>query len=374
MKYPDEWQGTIPEILFQVKGGQKIMTINAYHSLGWIQHFGMPVWKTFDALQVIDVACGSGEGTLASALVHHGAQYMLVEAEADSLVQAKEYAEKLVLPNVQFASLSDLTTRGFSGDIVLCSRPLNQIADLETQLLQWVTLLVDGGVLQLQWDTDPVSNGVMAARRRINQRMDEDELTLVDALLLELNTAPLLISESIFGFEKILEAIGLKFFSFLHPSMYDPVSYFSEVDETTKQKLQSLSYMEKVKLAEIMAGKIRRHTVLCVPRNDSRRMPRLNDPDYRTLIPFRSPYAELRQEADQIVFHVERWSLPINEAVNFGEVCVPAAMGAIYSAIDGKKTLEQLHRRFLPLPWDVFMQFMRLLDENGLLHLHKEDK
>ena len=125
------------------------------------------------------------------------------------------------------------------------------------------------------------------------------------------------------------------------------------------------SLVEQATLAEILAGGIRRHTLLCVPKEDTRRMPKIDDANLRSLIPFRSPYAELRRTEGQIFFQVERWALPINDAVPMGEVCAPESMGAIYAAIDGKKTFEQLHRRFLPLPWDVFLHFMTLLAENG---------
>ena len=368
MKYPNEWQGSVPESLHQVRAGKGQVTVNAYHSLAWIEHFGFPVWKPFEKLQVIDVACGTGESSIVSALVHTGAQYLLTDDDEECLLQAREYAEALALTNVKFE------VDGEKGDIVLCTRPLNQIGDLPTQLKKWTSQLAPGGVIELQCDTDPVSNGIKAARERINQRIETESKTLVDSVWIELQSAEKPGDWTIPYLTALVESAGLKILAFLHPQMYDPRVYLPEAGELLQQRLQGSSLIEQATLAEILAGGIRRHTILCVPLDDKRRMPTLDDADLRSLIPFRSPYAELRRENGQVFFQVERWALPINDAVPMGEVCAPESMAAIYSAIDGKKTFEQLHRRFLPLPWDVFLHFMKLLAENGLLHLHREEK
>ena len=369
MKYPDEWQGTIPESLQQVKAGTGQVTVNSFHSLAWVEHFGFPIWKPFEKLQVYDVACGTGENAIVSALVHTGAQYLLTDADAESLAQARDYTEQLSLTNVQFAE-----TDVKQADIILYTRPLNQIDDLVAQLRNWSSKLASGGVIELQCDTDPTSNGIKAARERINHRIETESQTLVDSVWVELQSADKPGEWTIPFLTTLVEGAGLKILAFLHPQMYDPRVYLPEAGELLQQRLQGASLIEQAMLAEILAGGIRRHTILCVPLDDKRRMPTLDDADLRSLIPFRSPYAELRRENGQVFFQVERWALPINDAVPMGEVCAPESMAAIYSAIDGKKTFEQLHRRFLPLPWDVFLHFMKLLAENGLLHLHREEK
>jgi SAM-dependent methyltransferase len=370
MKYPDEWQGTVPESLQQVKAGRGQVTVNSFHSLAWIEHFGFPVWKPFEKLQVRDVACGTGENALVSALVHSGAQYLLSEDDEESLAQARLYAEQLELGNVRFAD-SEATE---AADILVCTRPLNQIEDLPRQLKTWATQIAAGGVIELQCDTDPVTNGIKAARERINYRIETELQTLVEAAWAELQTAKPAGEWTIPYLNDLITAAGLKIFTFLHPQMYDPQVYLPEGGELLQQKMLATSLLERAMLAEILAGGIRRHTFLCVPLADERLIPTIDDGELRSLIPFRSPYAEMRRENGQVFFQVERWALPINDAVPMGEVCAPESMAAIYSAIDGKKTFEQLHRRFLPLPWDVFLHFMKLLAENGLLHLHREEK
>ena len=379
MKYPDEWQGTIPESLQQVKAGKGQVTVNSFHSLAWVEHFGFPVWKPFEKLTIHDVACGTGESALVSALVHTGAQYLLADADAESLAQSRLYAEQLGLGNVRFAA--DTTTNEGEAadetnlaDIILCTRPLNQIDNLADQLREWSSQLAAGGIIELQCDTDPVANGIKAARERINQRIETENQTLVDSVWVELQSAEKPGDWTIPFLTTLVESAGLKILAFLHPQMYDPQVYLPEAGELLQQRLQEASLIEQAILAEILAGGIRRHTILCVPLSDKRRMPTLGDADLRSLIPFRSPYAELRRENGQVFFQVERWALPINDAVPMGEVCAPESMAAIYSAIDGKKTFEQLHRRFLPLSWDVFLHFIKLLAENGLLHLHREEK
>ena len=372
MKYPDEWQGSIPESLQEVKAGRGQVTVNSFHSLAFIEHFGFPAWKPFEKLQVRDVACGTGEGTLVSALVHTGAQFLLADAEAESLAQAQEYASELNLPNVKFAGSNGEVHA--AADILLCTRPLNQIADLPVRLQEWTAQLAPGGFMELQCDTEPITNGVKAARERINQRIEQEAQSLVDSAWMELQSAEGAGEWTIPYLNELLAAAGLKIIAFLHPQMYNPQVYLPEGNEVLQQKLQGTSLVEQATLAEILAGGIRRHTLLCVPKEDTRRMPKIDDANLRSLIPFRSPYAELRRTEGQIFFQVERWALPINDAVPMGEVCAPESMGAIYAAIDGKKTFEQLHRRFLPLPWDVFLHFMTLLAENGLLHIHREAK
>lgn len=372
MKYPDEWQGVIPQSLQDVKAGRGQVTVNSYHSLAWIEHFGFPVWKPFEQLQVLDVACGTAEGSLVSALAHSGAKYTLADDDPESLAQAQVYATELGLAHLKFAS--DNGEALSPADIVLCSRPLNQIDDVTAKLRQWAAHLAPGGVMELQCDSMPATNGIKAARERINYRIENESQTLVDAAWQELHSKEAVGEWTIPFLNGLIEEAGLKVLTFLHPQMYDPRIYLPEADDGLETKLQEISRLDKAILAEILAGSIRRHTVLCTPQSDRRRMPQTSDENSRSLIPFRSPYAELRREGGQIFFQVERWALPINDAVPMGEVCAPESMGAIYAAIDGKKNFEQLHRRFLPMSWDVFWHFMTLLAENGLLHLHREAK
>lgn len=370
MKYPDEWQGAIPESLQQVKAGNGQVTVNSFHSLAWVEHFGFPVWKPFEQLQVRDVACGTGENSLVSALVHTGAQYLLMDADPESLMQAREYADQLELTNVKFAD--DNGESIAAADILLCTRPLNQIDDLPAKLREWVAQLAPGGVIELQCDTDPTTNGIKAAREQINHRIENEAYTLVDSTWAELQAAKSAGEWTVPYLEALLAEAGLKILTFLHPQMYDPQVYLPEAGDLLQAKLQGSSMLEQAKLAEILAGSIRRNTFLCVPQDDERRMPQMSDRNIKSVIPFRSPYADIRRENGQVSFQLERWALPLNDAVPMGEVCAPESMSAIYAAIDGKKTFEQLHRRFLPLPWDVFWHFMTLLTENGLLHLHRE--
>ena len=234
--------------------------------------------------------------------------------------------------------------------------------------------LAPGGIMELQCDTDPSVNGVKAARERINRRIEEEKMSLVEAAWQELQGRAAPGEWTVPFLQEQIEAAGWKVFEFLHPQMYDPRSYLPEGGEAMEEKLRETSRQDTARLAEILAGGIRRHTVLCLPQAERRRIPQMADEDARALIPFRSPYADVRRENGQIFFQAERWALPVNDAVPMGEVCAPEAMGAVFAAIDGKKNFEQLHRRFLPMSWDVFWHFMTLLAENGLLYLHREAK
>lgn len=379
MKYPDEWQGNVPESLHQVKAGQGQVTVNSFHSLAWIEHYGFPVWKPFEKLQVADVACGTGEGVLVSALVHSGAEYLLTDADAESVALARDYVKQLELSNVHFmmsgdTELAETEPAQPLADILLCTRPLNQITELSAVLPVWAAMLSEGGVMELQCDSEPATNGIRAARERINHRIEKENQTLVDSVWQELHSPEQSGEWTIPYLNALLNAAGLKIFAFLHPQMYEPQIYLPEADKVLLDRLSATSMLEQATLAEILAGGIRRHTLLCVRTDDMRTMPKIEDAKLRSLIPFRSPYAELRRENGQVFFQVERWALPINDAVPMGEICAPESMAAIYMAIDGKKTMEQLHRRFLPISWEVFLHFMKLLAENGLLHLHREEK
>ena len=368
MKYPDEWQGSVPEGIFEVKAGRGQITVPAFFSLAWIGHFGMPEWKPFERLQVKDVACGTGESALVSALAHPAARYFLSDDDAESLATAKEYSAAMELANVSF----DETTEKM--DVLFATRPLNQVKRLSQRLKAWGKELSAGGVFEICCDTDPDKSGVTQLRQRILTRMQQTGDSLVDVLQEALDAEPAAKTWTTLYLAELVEKANLAVLTFMHPQMYDPLAYFNEPGEAFIKWSKTLTVAQRAWLAEVLAGSMTRHTVLCIPKGDARRMPQLDDANYRSLVPFRSPFAERRIEEGTLRLKVDQWTLPINEVVSLGEVQAPLEMETIFLSIDGKRTFEQLHRRFLPMSWDVFWHLMTLLHQNGLIHLHREAK
>ena len=133
--------------------------------------------------------------------------------------------------------------------------------------------------------------------------------------------------------------------------------------------------MEKAWLAEVLVGQPIRHHLVLIPAEVAEAMPKLTDKEAAGYIPHPSPYVKVDQAGEgRYLFRLDRQHLLLHPALSLEDIEAPTEMVRVFQGINGMVTFEQLHRKFLPLSWEVFWHFMNLLAENGLITLHREAK
>lgn len=366
-KYPDQWQGEIPEEIKSVVGGQASMTINIYSCLEYLQHLAYPVYKPLEGLKVWDPACGTGESLLAMAAKYPQLSFTAGDSSAEALAQAGQYAEELELKNVVFLS-GPPEQADF--DFILPTRPLQHIDDLPGFLENIQAKLADEGLLLIHSYTGSQPEENLYLQDRVADlkagSLNEEEAR---ELIRELLEWPL--KDHIDGLREcnqMMERAGFKFLYGLHPRTYEPARYLLNADI---ELFAGLSPVDRAYLAEQLSRRILRHSLLYSQSGYQFEMLSFYDPKAAKYIPHLSPYAGSGQVDGRQTAGLRRQFLMLEKEMEVQDLSLPPELFRVLPAIDGKKNCEQLHRRFLPLPWEHFWELIQACWEEEIIYLHR---
>lgn len=168
---------------------------------------------------------------------------------------------------------------------------------------------------------------------------------------------------SVREFAEYLGGAGLAATAWIEPARYDPGFYLP--DKSARAKLDGLSALDRMALAECLAGNIKMHTVYAVP--DGRADKAVASPDLagavpvpRDLDPAAIGRAILAHKGSPVrVLPIEFDGL----AMRFP---LPPLAGAMLSAIDGQRSIEEIHKKMAGqskrrLDWPAFREQFDLL-------------
>lgn len=373
MLYPDAWKGTIPDELKRVAGagGTLQLSVGAFLSLEHLLHLAHSQWIAPAKLRVWDPACGTGESLALSAVRYPETQFAASEPEEDSLIQAKAYMTELGLSNVSFEP-EDLF------QLIRPTRPLNQLENVAGKLAEWAGMLAAPGVVAItaeaRFDGARVEALQLAAECLRTPESSAEALDVamkqVLGVLAEPGKADLW---NVPDLSHLAKRSGLRIAAFLHPWNYTPLRFLSS--EALVRIVEPLSLVEKAWLTEVILGQPTVHHLLLIPDGAETVRLSMEDAAAAGYLPRPSPYMKVESTSDgRFRFVMNKTHLLLHPALTLEEIEAPAQMLSILQAMDGAKNFEQLHRRFLPLTWDVFWYFMKLLAENDMIYLYREEK
>lgn len=366
-KYPGKWQGEVPEDLKTVVLGETEMTINLSSCLEYMEHLAYPVYKVLDGLKILDPACGTGEILIAMAAKYQQLSFTACDISAEALAQAQQYAEDLQLKNICF--LSSLP-EDQAYDFILPTRPLQHIDDLAGFLGKMQENLNAEGILLIHAYTgsQPAENLYLQDRVAA---MKAGELNAEESqeLIKELLAQPL--KDHIDGLRECqqrLERAGFNFLSGLHPRNYEPASYLPDTDS---QLFAGLSLVDRAYLAEQFSGQILRHSLLYTQEAYNPAQPSYYDPQASKYIPHLSPYVRVGQQGERMIVALAHQHLMLEAGIEFEDISLPEDLYRILPTMDGRMNCEQIHRRFLPLPWERFWALIQACWEEEIIYLYR---
>jgi len=365
--YPGNWQGVIPEELKIVAGGKGELSVNLSVCLPYMEHLACPVYKSLENLKVLDPACGTGEILLLMATKYPQTSFTACDTSAEALAQAQQYTDDLKLNNIKF--LTDLPEEG-DYDFIMPTRPLQQIDGLASFLKELQKNLGKEGLLRIQANTgsQPEENLYLqesVTAMKAGQLSDEEAQDLVKELL----TQPL--KDHIDGLRecnRIMESAGFRLISGLHPRSYDPVRYLQTIDTSC---FEGLSALDKAYLAEQFCGQMLMHHFLYAHRSYSQEMPSLDDPQASKYVPHLSPYIGIGKKEERTIVGLKHQHLLLEAGIEFEDLSLPEELFRVLLIIDGKINCEQIHRRFLPMPWARFWALIQACWEEEIIYLHR---
>jgi SAM-dependent methyltransferase len=369
--YPNNWRGVIPNEFKVAAGGQGAIHLDIYYTLEFLEHLAFPSWVPLEELRVLDAACGTGEGIILLAIKYPGASFAAMDVSRDSLQQARSYAEELGLKNIVFYEGEQEerdTLRDYQ--IVILTRPLQYLPAALSVLQNLKKKLNPSGILVLRSD-------IPIADSELNQHHEELKAFCLESPLSRegLDYINMIMDNrekkycKIWDINSLLADAGYRIQTGLHPKNYDPAQYINSLEAA--ELFGEKSWIEKACLAEILSGSMLRHSLVCTHADYVPAMPGIKDADTRTYIPFRSPYSTVTMEGDRAIIGQSRKYLLLNAEIEYDDINVPAKLFDVYLAIDGFRNFEQIHRRFLPMSWEVFWYFMEMLYETELIFLHR---
>lgn len=324
-------------------------------------------------LRALVAGGGTGDGAimLAQQLADAGAggsvDYIDLSEAAAAVARARAAARGLT--NIRFRRLSilDLPGAGVGPfDYVDCCGVLHHMADPAAGLAALVSVLAPGGGLGLMLygtlgrtgvyplqhllrglgEGLPLAERVALARRllaglpptnwfvrngALRDHLDGGDAGLVDLLLHPCDRA-----YSVAEVADLLAGAGLAVAGFAEPVRYDPLAYVGDPD--IRRRLAGLDGVARWSAAENLAGNLRTHIVYAVRRTEA--AGRAASPDDPHLVPVGRDL-----DTAAVARHLGRGGRLSAAIDGFTfRFELPAAAGAIVGAIDGRRSIGDIHR------------------------------
>jgi len=365
--YPGKWMGQVPESIKSVAMGKAQLNVNLSICLPYMEHLAYPVYKPLEGLKVLDPACGTGEVLLLMAAKYSQMLFTASDISAEALATAQQYAEDLGLKNVSF--LNTLPEQG-DYDFIITTRPLQQIDDLSGFLAILHKNLGQEGLLRIQSFTGSHPEENLYLQERVAEiKAGGQTPEEIQSLAKELLAQPL--KDHIDGLREcnqVLERTGLGFISGLHPRSYEPGSYLPPMDLSW---LNGFSLLDRAYLAEQFCGQMLMHSLLYSHLSYHPEMPSMSDSQASKYIPYLSPYALFDKQEERVIVGLKHQHLLLEAGIEFEDLSIPGELLRVLQAVDGKLNFEQIHRRFLPMPWERFWTLMKAGWEEEIIYLHR---
>ena len=330
-------------------------------------------------LRALVAGGGTGDGAimLAQQLADAGdggsVDYIDLSEASSAIAQAR--AEMRGLTNIRFRRLSllELPSSGLGQfDYIDCCGVLHHLDDPAAGLAALVAVLAPGGGLGLMLYGALGRTGVyplqdvlrslgagleLAERVGLARRLladlpatnwfvrngeFRDHLDGGDAGLVDLLLHPRDRAYGVGEIVSLLDGAGLVLASFSEPARYDPLSYVA--DPEVRRRLAGLTGVARWAAAENLAGNIRTHVFYALRRDES--AGRVASPDDTRLVPV---VRELDVAA--VARHLRqggRMRVPLDGFTLRLEL--PAAAGDIVGAIDGRRSIADIHRLLAARP------------------------
>ncbi len=376
--YPNMWQGQLPMGLNSETYGKSGININAMYNMEYLQHRYFPRWIVTDQLRMVDLACGTGETALLIGSRSPYATLSLCDPEETALEQARVYVQACQASNIEFKDVEELEG---PFNIIWSTRPLQQYSDPLAVLRRMEGLLAMDGICLICTDSDPESDAIAFWRYELTSALAEETTQEERQRIIEDIKAGILARASkeydgefkqlnIPDICRMLNLTDLKLLDLLHPYQYNAANYFEE--ESIKNLFSDDDPWIRMALAELVNGRMNGHCMVLARKDRQVIMPSLDDPDYKSLVPWYSPFLAIGKDGDRIIASLQHEHMMIDQRIHMDDLSVPAQLFDVVKWFDTKSSLEQIHRRLLPMSWDIFAHFIRMMWESEMIYVHRK--
>lgn len=400
--YPNFWGGTIPDD-FQKNTNTKTI-LSALFNLDYIQHVAFRKVIPVKKLDVLIAGCGTGESALACALCYPSANFTFIDISPASLRLTKRYAAELNVQNVKILQDDILTMDlGQRFDIIIStgvihhlSIPAQGVENLNRHLKEWGALsaMVYGEygrfeiglfqeALKIILDNNVnFSKGIEVAKmlftevdpynRMVNIAWKQDvfkgEQHIVD-LLLNVN-------ENRYSINRLNQMVndgGMKVIGYFNKSTLNPDNYVKSPQ--AKELFHNLSLMERCSLAELINGKLTKHSFYAIKAENDFTPLSIDDAGSMGFILHKSPFlverTVQRHKTKEHQLTIEYALLEEENIGDYQEVIIDEALKGLLELCDGKNTMGYIFNKLKgKINVTEAKKFLHDMIEKKMLFLH----
>lgn len=376
--YPNQWQGVLPEGYTGLASQNVAVDVNIFYNIEYMKHRFCSQWTSTENIKILFHGCGTGEGLMVCALRYPYARFTACDPAPEALELARRYAGEIGLESIEFVDEKDLSG---SYDFIWSARPLHHYDDVDAFFASVKACLAPDGLFAFMVDADIENRYYLDFTGRLHEILNAagDEPAFLQAMESFKSELAEFLEDAVWpssgvlnvpGIFRLMDAQGLQILEFVNHYNYDPVRYMPvpERQDALRCADERLGHA----LAELISGQMLRHYLILGFPGRQRQVPGPEDPDIKNLIAWRSPFIAMRNDGDRVVLSLNHAHLNLDERIVLEDVSVPAKMLDIIRRMDSTSSLQVIHRRFLPMSWDVFSHLIQALWECELIYLHRK--
>lgn len=401
--YPNKWKGIVPKD-YKIK--YKGAVVSSWYNLNHMQNMCRPKPKKITDLSVLIAGCGTGEDALACAFQYSGADFTFVDISPSSLAMAKYYGSELGIKNVEYR-LDNIMTMELDKtyDIIVSVGVIHHLSEPHLGVDNLRQHLKDDGIMAIMVygeygrfeiglfqqalqvmskDQDGFDFGINAVPDILSNLHDcsrlHDLMWKNDVLKGDQHVVDLLLNVNenrynVMSLKKMMGDGGMRICEFPWFGLYDPLNYSKA--SSIRQAVTNMDFIEKAYLAELLHGKITKHTIYAVKQENSYVFLTTSDKNWTDYVPSKSEYLVTEEsvigsrDSKYTAYFNKNIDLD-NEPVEINKLKLDKTAWNILKACNGQRTVKDIVKHLSIKDGQVNVEMFRQMIDLRMLHLHKK--
>lgn len=399
--YPNKWKGILPK---DYKEKHKDVVVSPWYNLNHMQNMCRVKPKSISDLSVLIAGCGTGEDALGCALQYSDAEFTFVDISPSSLAMSRYYGEELGAKNVEY-HLDNIMTMELAKtfDIIISVGVIHHLSEPHKGIENLKRHLKDDGIMAIMVygeygrfeiglfqealqvmnkDQDGFDFGINAVPEILRNLHDcsrlHDLMWKNDVFKGDQHIVDLLLNVNenrynVMSLKKMMGDGGMRICEFPWVELYNPLNYSKAT--SIQQSISKMDFIERAYLAELLHGKITKHTIYAVKQENKFDVVTTNHKKWMDFVPVKSEYlvtevSSIGYKNKKYVTYLEKSTDFDNKPITMPKINLDEALWNILNECNGKKTVKEIMKHFSLGVNQVNTEMFERMIEYRMLHLH----
>lgn len=401
--YPNKWKGIVPK---GYKKKYKDAVVSPWYNLNHMQNMCRQKPKKISDLSVLVAGCGTGEDALACAFQYSGADFTFVDISPSSLAMAKYYGSELGVKNVEYR-LDNIMTMELhkTYDIIISVGVIHHLSEPHLGVESLNRHLKDDGIMAIMVygeygrfeiglfqralqvmnkDQDGFDFGISAVPEILQNLHDcsrlHDLMWKNDVFKGDQHVVDLLLNVNenrynVMSLKKMMGDGGMRICEFPWFDLYNPLNYSKA--SSIRQAISNLDFIEKAYLAELLHGKITKHTIYAVKQENRFNALSASHKNWMDYVPVKSEFLVTEESVigsrdSKYTAYFNKNADLDNEQIETLKLNLDEAAWNILKACNGKRTVRDIIKHLSLREGQVNAEMFQQMIDLRMLHLHQK--